>query len=84
MRHDRRVSENEASGADLGPVCPGCSEPWLRPSANPGRYRCVYCLRRYELTSVCPSCGEHATIARMSSGGPMKCNSCGVSMLKEV
>ena len=84
MRHDRRVSETEASGADLGPVCPGCSEPWLRPSANPGRYRCVYCLRRYELTSVCPSCGEHATIARMSSGGPMKCNSCGVSMLKEV
>ena len=51
----------------LGPECPGCGEPWLRPTAVPGRYRCVYCLQRYELVSVCPDCGEHSTIVRMSS-----------------
>ena len=51
----------------LGPECPGCGEPWLRPTAAPGRYRCVYCLQRYELVSVCPNCGEHSTIVRMSS-----------------
>jgi len=33
------------------PVCPGCGEPWLRPTQLPGRYRCVYCLRRYELVA---------------------------------
>ena len=25
------------------------------------------CLRRFELASVCPNCGEHSTIVRMSS-----------------
>ena len=39
------------------PPCPGCGEPWLRPTNLPGRYRCVYCLRRYELRSDCPDCG---------------------------
>ena len=52
---------------NLGPECPHCDEPWLRPTAVPGRYRCVYCLQRYELVSVCPNCGEHSTIVRMSS-----------------
>ena len=34
---------------DLGDVCPACGEPWLRPTNLPGRYRCVNCLRRFEL-----------------------------------
>ena len=34
---------------------PGCSEPWLRPPAVSGGYRCVYCLRRYELRVSGPS-----------------------------
>ena len=63
-------------------ACPGCGEPWLRPTQLPGRYRCVYCLRRYELVSQCPNCGEHQTIARMSSSEDMRCQSCGDSMLK--
>ena len=29
---------------NLGPTCPHCGEPWLRPTNLPGRYRCVYCL----------------------------------------
>jgi hypothetical protein len=45
------------AAADLGPLCPHCHEPWLRPTNLPGRYRCVYCLHRFELTSVCPNCG---------------------------
>ncbi|MDX6643144.1 MAG: hypothetical protein QOD76_1106, partial [Solirubrobacteraceae bacterium] len=48
----------------------------------PGRYRCVYCLRRFELASVCPDCGEHSTIARMSTTAIVKCNHCGGSMLR--
>jgi ribosomal protein S27E len=66
------------------PACPGCGEPWLRPTQLPGRYRCVYCLRRYELVSQCPNCGEHQTIARMSSTEDMLCQSCGDSMLKPI
>src|SRR5213592_2428760 len=64
------------------PECPSCGEPWLSPTNLPGRYRCVYCLRRFELTSVCPNCGEHSTIVRMSSTAIMKCNNCGDSMLQ--
>ena len=37
------------------------------PDELPGRYRCVYCLHRFELVSVCPDCGEHSTIVRMAS-----------------
>jgi zinc ribbon protein len=66
------------------PACPGCDEPWLRPTQLPGRYRCVYCLRRYELVSQCPNCGEHQTIARMSSTEDMICQHCRHSMLKPV
>jgi uncharacterized protein (DUF983 family) len=79
--------ENDApakGGIDLGPQCPHCGEPWLRPTNLPGRYRCVYCLHRFELTSVCPNCGEHSTIVRMSSTAILKCNNCGDSMLQAV
>ena len=46
------------------PACPGCGEPWLRPTQLPGRYRCVYCLRRYELVSL----SRTAASTRRSSG----------------
>ena len=42
---------------ELGMECPNCHEPWLRPANVPGRYRCVNCLHRFELRSVCPYCG---------------------------
>jgi ribosomal protein S27E len=64
--------------------CPGCGEPWLRPTQLPGRLRCVYCLRRFELVSQCPNCGEHQTIARMSTTEDMTCQTCGDSMLRPV
>lgn len=77
------VSGEEAAGAS--PACPGCSQPWLRPSSNlPGRYRCVYCLSRFELRSDCPDCGAHSTIARMSDTANVLCRSCGGSMLREI
>ena len=66
---------------DLGAVCPSCHEPWLRPTNLPGRYRCVNCLQRFELRSVCPNCGEHSTIVRMSSTNLYACNHCQASML---
>ncbi|MDQ6819535.1 MAG: zinc-ribbon domain-containing protein [Actinomycetota bacterium] len=50
----------------------------------PGRYRCVNCLQRYELVSVCPNCGEHSTIVRMSSTAIVMCNHCRGSMLRAV
>ncbi|MGH2835572.1 MAG: zinc-ribbon domain-containing protein [Solirubrobacteraceae bacterium] len=68
--------------AIMGPECPNCHEPWLRPSARPGRYRCLYCMSRYELQSVCPDCGEHSTIVRMSTTAIVVCNHCQGSMLK--
>jgi len=67
---------------DLGPKCPACGEPWLRGTNLAGRYRCVNCLHRFELISVCPDCGEHSTIVRMSSTSIVKCNHCGCIMLK--
>ncbi len=76
---------SEGGGATLQrPICPGCGEPWLRPTQLPGRYRCVYCLRRYELVSQCPNCGEHQTIVRMSTSEDMLCQHCGNSMLKPI
>jgi len=65
-------------------ACPSCGEPWLRPTQLPGRFRCVYCLRRFELVSQCPNCGEHQTIARMSTTEDMTCQICGDSMLRPV
>ncbi len=81
MRHDGRMAEPELK---LGLDCPACGEPWLRPTNLPGRYRCVNCLRRFELISVCPNCGEHSTIVRMSSTAIVECNHCHGSMLKAV
>ena len=75
---------NEESAIDLGDVCPACHEPWLRPTNLPGRYRCVNCLRRFELASVCPNCGEHSTIVRMSSTALYTCNHCRGSMLQPI
>jgi predicted nucleic acid-binding Zn ribbon protein len=74
----------DSAPIDLGPVCPDCGEPWLRPTNLPGRYRCVNCLHRFELVSVCPDCGEHSTIVRMSNTAFLKCNSCGGSMLQPI
>ena len=71
-----------APEVNLGAVCPNCREPWLRPTNLPGRYRCVYCLHRFELVSVCPNCGEHSTIVRMSSSAQLRCNHCQGSMLR--
>ena len=67
-----------------GPECPTCHEPWLRATNMPGRYRCVNCLTRFELVSVCPHCGEHSTIVRMSSTAITICNHCHNSMLQAV
>jgi ribosomal protein S27E len=41
-------------------------------------------MKRYELTSVCPNCGEHSTIVRMSSTAIVTCNHCGGTMLQAV
>ena len=68
----------------LGPDCPQCGEPWLRPTQLPGRYRCVYCLVRFQLMAYCPACGEHSTIMRMSDTEELTCVRCGGSMLKPV
>ncbi len=70
-----------SSDVELGLACPDCSEPWLRPTNLPGRYRCVYCLHRFELRSVCPDCGEHSTIVRMASTATVQCGHCNASML---
>ena len=70
--------------ADLGLACPSCSEPWLRPTNLPGRYRCVYCLHRFELRSACPNCGEHSTIVRMSNTALYICGHWQSSMLAPI
>jgi len=44
----------------------------------------VYCLRRYELVSACPECGEHQTMVRMTDEQDMICQQCGHSMLTPV
>jgi predicted nucleic acid-binding Zn ribbon protein len=67
-----------------GPDCPSCGEPWLRGTNLPGRYRCVYCLHRFELRSDCPDCGSHATIARMTDDANVTCRNCGGSMLTAI
>jgi DNA-directed RNA polymerase subunit RPC12/RpoP len=67
-----------------GPECPGCGEPWLRGTNLAGRYRCVNCLRRFELRSECTNCGAHSTIARMSDTANVICRNCGGSMLERI
>ena len=42
------------------------------------------CLTRFELSSVCPDCGEHSTIVRMSDTALYACNNCGSSMLQPI
>ncbi|HTE59799.1 MAG TPA: transposase [Solirubrobacteraceae bacterium] len=44
----------------------------------------MLCLRRFELASVCPNCGEHSTIVRMSSTALYACNHCRSSMLQPI
>lgn len=78
------MSESEQAAVLARPVCPGCDEPWLRPTQLPGRFRCVNCLQRYELVSGCPSCGEHQTIVRMRTERDLRCGGCGESMLRFV
>jgi uncharacterized protein (DUF983 family) len=68
----------------IGTTCPICREGHLAPTNLPGRYRCDQCLRRVELVSVCPSCGEHATIATSIAGPAPVCNHCGTSLLRSV
>jgi DNA-directed RNA polymerase subunit RPC12/RpoP len=75
---------SESEHVDLGAVCPSCHEPWLRTTNLPGRYRCVNCLHRFELLSVCPNCGEHSTIVRMSSTDLYQCHHCRGSMLQPI
>ena len=75
------VSPSTEPGALARPSCPGCGEPWLRPTQLPGRFRCVNCLQRYELVSRCPGCGTHQTIVRMSADQDLRCQDCGTSML---
>jgi DNA-directed RNA polymerase subunit RPC12/RpoP len=70
--------------ARTGPQCPSCGEPALRGTNLAGRYRCVNCLRRFELRSGCPNCGAHSTIARMSDTADAECRNCGSSMLQPI
>jgi predicted RNA-binding Zn-ribbon protein involved in translation (DUF1610 family) len=44
----------------------------------------VNCLQRFELCSVCPNCGEHSTIVRMSSTALYECGHCHGSMLQQM
>ena len=81
-RHNGHV-DREAK-TSLGLECPSCGEPWLRATHVPGRYRCVFCLRRFELRSDCPYCGAHSTIARMSDEANVTCRNCGGSTLRSV
>lgn len=84
MAHVYPEPDKSTPAAVARPACPGCGEPWLRPTQLPGRFRCVYCLSRYELVSQCPDCGVHQTIARMSSTEDMTCQTCGGSMLRPI
>jgi hypothetical protein len=81
---DANSAQQQQEQFDLGPLCPSCGEPWLRPTQLPGRYRCVYCLTRFQLMSHCPHCGEHSTIVRMSDSFVLTCVRCDGSMLKPV
>ena len=73
-----------SDAVDLGPQCPSCGEPWLRATNLPGRFRCVYCMRRFELRSECPDCGSHTTIARVIDTRNVTCNVCGGSLLRAI
>ena len=68
----------------VGAKCPSCGEPWLRATNLPGRFRCVNCLRRFELRSECPNCGIHSTSARVIDTRIVTCNACGSNLLRPV
>ncbi|MDP9228797.1 MAG: hypothetical protein M3M99_07025 [Actinomycetota bacterium] len=81
---DELPPEVTETGELRRPDCPGCGEPWLRPAQLPGRFVCVFCLKRFELVSQCPNCGEHQTISRMSRTEDMVCQHCSHSMLRSI
>jgi len=76
------VSAEESVGPRA--ECPNCGEPWLRATNLPGRFRCAFCLRRFELRSECPNCGMHSTIARVIDTQNITCNQCGSNLLRPV
>jgi ribosomal protein S27E len=78
------IGKSLEQSTTTGPECPSCGEPWLRGTNLPARYRCVYCLHRFELRSECPNCGAHSTIARMSDTANVICRNCGGSMLQPI
>jgi DNA-directed RNA polymerase subunit RPC12/RpoP len=82
--YGRSLPPPQEDQTEHGPQCPACGKPSLRGTNLPGRYRCVYCLRRFELRSQCPNCGEHSTIARMSDTANVECRNCGGSMLSAI
>lgn len=84
VAEDPAKPEHSNEPFDLGTKCPNCGEPWLRPTQLPGRYRCVYCLMRFQLMAYCPACGDHSTIVRMSDTENLTCVGCGGSMLGPV
>ena len=57
-------------------TAPAAASRGCAPRSFPGRFVCVNCLRRFELVSQCPNCGEHQTISRMSRTEDMKCQHC--------
>src|SRR5438105_13542378 len=81
---DGERATNARAAVEVGLQCPDCGEPWLRPTNLAGRYRCGYCLHRFELTSVCPNFGEHSTIVRMTSTAMLQSNNCIDSMLHPI
>jgi hypothetical protein len=81
MSEPEPIESNSDQPVERRPACPSCHEPWLRPTQLPGRYRCVYCLVRFQLMSHCRRCGEHSTIVRMSDTSNLSCVRCGGSML---
>ena len=82
LRRSAPVSaEGDAAAAELPRVRRAVAS--ARPRC-PGRFRCVFCLQRYELVSQCPDCGEHQTIVRMSRSEDMVCQHCRHSMLRPV
>ena len=76
---DGRRPRDQAARPARAAASRGCAR-----RSCPGRYRCVYCLRRYELVSGCPNCGEHQTMVRMSADEDLLCQHCGHSMLNPV
>lgn len=84
MAEEAATPDSSSKQFELGTKCPNCNEPWLRPTQLPGRYRCVYCLTRFQLMAYCPNCGEHSTIVRMSDTENLKCVQCDGSMLRPV